>query len=174
MVKYLFRNTLNTRAHVHTHTHSPLTKIKTKTTKPNQPGKYLKVPSIVLASFMTSWHKLKSFWKKEPQLRKCSHHMGYIFLIDNWYGSGQPTVGGATPELGVLGCLRRQAEWVIRSKPVSSTPLWDPSTSVTASGFLPWVSALPFLSKECDPRVVKGIKPSPLQVDFGHGILPQQ
>lgn len=38
---------------------------------------------------------------------------------------GGPTVDGAPPGQVVLGCLRKQAEQVMGSKPLNMTPLWS-------------------------------------------------
>ena len=40
------------------------------------------------------------------------------------YGGAQPIVGGIILRLVFLGSIRKQAEQVMRSKPVSSTPPW--------------------------------------------------
>jgi hypothetical protein len=47
-----------------------------------------------------------------------------IFSISDPWGMSQPIVGGAIPRLVVLGSIRKYAEQAMRSKPVSSTPLW--------------------------------------------------
>lgn len=59
----------------------------------------------MLASVLSTWHKLESFGKKDPQLRKCHYRIDLwiIFLIDDWYGRVQPTVGDAFPGQIVLG-----------------------------------------------------------------------
>lgn len=37
--------------------------------------------------------------------------MEVIFLVGDWWGRGQPMVGGANPGLVVLGTIRKQAEY---------------------------------------------------------------
>jgi hypothetical protein len=53
-----------------------------------------------------------------------------------------PTVGGATPEQAVQGCIRKQAQQAAESKPVSNTPVLV-SASIPTSGsllrLLPWL-----------------------------------
>jgi hypothetical protein len=106
-----------------------------------------KLKSPVLNSFMPVWHKLKSFWKKKLQLGKCCHQtgpwqgFGCILLINDWCGKALITGGDATPGLVVLGPLRKQAEWTMWSKPISSIPSW-PLHQLLPLGyyleFLPW------------------------------------
>jgi hypothetical protein len=45
-----------------------------------------------------------------------------FFLISDGWGRAQPIVGGVIPGMVVLGCIRKQAEQTMGSKPVSSTP----------------------------------------------------
>ena len=64
--------------------------------------------------FMSSWHRLESFWKRDPQLRKCPPPITY------WCGRIQLTM---VPSLGcvVLGAIRKQPEEVMKSEPASGT-----------------------------------------------------
>ena len=63
-------------------------------------------------------------------MRKCLSQIGLlsslwgIFLINDRWGRAQPTVGGASPEQMILGCIRKQAEQAMGSKPASSVPPW--------------------------------------------------
>lgn len=42
-----------------------------------------------------------------------------LFFLGNWYVKVHPVVGGAIPELVVLGFIKKQAQQVMMSKPVS-------------------------------------------------------
>lgn len=58
-------------------------------------------PSLLDASEKTSTEELPPFdWPVGVS-------MGGIFLIANWCGRTQPTVGGATFEQGELGCVSK-------------------------------------------------------------------
>ena len=67
--------------------------------------------------FMSTWHKLESSEKKEPQLSYCPYQIGLwanlwcIFLIDNWWGRAHITVSGAVPGLLVLLKKKKKAGW---------------------------------------------------------------
>lgn len=85
----------------------------------------------VLVSFMSTWcHGEENYW-----LRICLRKIGlwasllviyfFFFLVSDWCGRAQPTVGGANPRLMVLGAIRNQAEQTRRSKPVRSMLLWS-------------------------------------------------
>jgi hypothetical protein len=66
--------------------------------------------SIVLADFVSIWHKLKLSQRKELQLRKYllwSSCKVFSQLVIKW---GGPLVGGAIPGLVVLCSIRKQAE----------------------------------------------------------------
>lgn len=58
----------------------------------------------VMASLMSTWHKLES----PPQDWAVGKPVGLInFLINNWSGRVQSTVGGATPGLVVLSNCKK-------------------------------------------------------------------
>lgn len=44
------------------------------------------------------------------------------FLIDDWYGWAQPTMGGTILRQGGLGCIQKQAEHNPVNKPLSIVP----------------------------------------------------
>lgn len=72
-------------------------------------------------------------------------------------------VGSATSGQMVLGCIRKQVEQNLKSKPACSSLV---SASVSASQFQPLVAALTSLwFGTCKPS-----KPFPLLVALGHGI----
>ena len=80
-------------------------------------------------AFMSAWHRLQSFWKKIPQLRKCPHQTalwaslwGIFFIDEMWIGPS--FMGRETPEWVIPGAIIKQAEQAIRTKPVSTTPPW--------------------------------------------------
>ena len=74
----------------------------------------------------------------------------------------------AVPGLMVLGCLRKQAEQALRSKPVNSTPSW-PLHQLTPPGFsLAWAPVLTFFSDGPQYGIVSPINPSlPSSLDLG-------
>lgn len=82
--------------------------------------------TATVVGFISNWHKLESFWKCKLQLRECLHkndqctNLKCILLIDCWCGRSQPTIEGATPEMIVLGYIRKQAEHTIRNKQIKS------------------------------------------------------
>lgn len=61
-------------------------------------------------------------WGEGISTEECLHHIGpgtSIFVINDWCGRGQPTVGRDAPGLVVvLNDIRKQAEQVIENKPV--------------------------------------------------------
>ena len=75
---------------------------------------------------VSTWHKLESSERKEPQLRKCFFEIQLwgIFSISDQWRRAQPVVSGAIPGLVVLGSIRRQVEQATWSKAVSSTSPW--------------------------------------------------
>lgn len=81
----------------------------------------------MLDSFTSTWLKLQTTERREPQLRKWLHSNGLqanlkgIFISDQW-GRVQNIVSGIIPELVVLGSMRKQAEQGKKSWPVSITP----------------------------------------------------
>jgi hypothetical protein len=76
--------------------------------------------TVTLASFMSTWHKLKSPERQGTSIEKNAIIIFNIFLISNWCNYWS-IVGGAIPGLVVLGSIRKQAEQTRKSKPVSST-----------------------------------------------------
>lgn len=44
--------------------------------KKTGPATVEKDTKSVLVNSMSTWHKLESFWRKEAQMRKCSHYVG--------------------------------------------------------------------------------------------------
>ena len=68
----------------------------------------------MLAGFVSTWYKLESSDRKEPQLKKCLYKIQLqgIFSIIDQKEKAQPIVGGAIPGLVVLGSIRKQAEQV--------------------------------------------------------------
>lgn len=108
---------------------------------------------VLLAQFMSTWHKHESFWKRGPQLRKYSHSIGLwasqrcVFLIDSWCASAQSSAGVATPGLVVLAAVRKQAEQAIGIKPVNSIPPW--LLDQFLFGVLPWLPS----AMACYPEV---------------------
>lgn len=124
---------------------------------------------VLLAHFMSTWHKNKSFWKRGPQLRKYSHSIGLwasprcIFLIGSWCTNAQSSVSVATPRLVVLGAIRKQSEQPIGIKPVNSIPSWLPDQFLF--GVLPWVPSV----IACYPEVwYKPFHPQLLSVTVFH------
>ena len=85
--------------------------------------------------------KLEASGRREPQLMKCVHeiHQWGILSIINQWRMVQLIERGAIPVLVALGSIRREAEQVIWSKPISSTPH---GICITLSpGFCPvWIS----------------------------------
>jgi hypothetical protein len=81
--------------------------------------------SVVLAGFVcqldTSWsyHRERCLHYRNVSMR--SSCKTFSQLVMEWEG---PTMGGAIPELVVLGSIRKQAEQVRGSKPVNSIPPW--------------------------------------------------
>jgi hypothetical protein len=66
---------------------------------------------------LSTWHKLGSSWKKEPQLWKSLTWRlicGSIFLINDWWGKVQPTEESDTPGQVVLGEIRKQEAKSVR------------------------------------------------------------
>jgi hypothetical protein len=45
-------------------------------------------------------------------------------LVNDSYGRAQPIVDSAIPGQIDLGCIRKQAEQAMRSKPANNTPSW--------------------------------------------------
>jgi hypothetical protein len=88
-------------------------------------------------------------------LRKCLHKIRVwasqkgIFLINDSCGRAQSTVGGATNGLVILSSVRKQAEHVMKRKPVSSIPPWPvPCSRLQVPAqleFLPWIPSM-----DCD------------------------
>lgn len=101
------------------------------------------IQSTVLASFYVTWHKKESLDKRKFWQRKCFRHIyvyvcsyACVFLIGNWYGDSQLTLGYVTPGQVVLDAVRKQIEKARRSKPGTGVPPWSLLL------FLPWVLAL--------------------------------
>ena len=83
---------------------------------------------------------------KEPQLRTWLHkiQLESSFSMTDQCGRAQPMMGGAIPGLLILDSIRKQAEQVMGSKPVSSIP----SSSLhqfLPPGFLPCLIFCPEL-----------------------------
>jgi hypothetical protein len=70
-----------------------------------------------------------------------------IFLISDWCRKTQVLVGGSMLGSVVLGCIRKQAEQVLRNKSVSSTP-HVASASVPAFRTLPCLEFLTSFNNE--------------------------
>lgn len=75
----------------------------------------------MLINLMSTWHKLESSGKRDPQLRQCLRYdlREGIFLSSDQWVRVQPIVGGVVPGLVDLTSLRKQAKQVTGSKPVS-------------------------------------------------------
>ena len=85
-----------------------------------------------------------------------------ILLINDWYARAHFTVDGASLEQVVQACRTKQAEQVMRSKPVSSTPPWTPLQ-------FPPLCSCPDFSSWCT-IMVSWNKPFLSQVAFGHDV----
>ena len=106
--------------------------------------------NIVMHSFMSTWPKLNSFMKREPQLRICLHKVGLqvnlwgTFLTSNWCA-----VGPAQCSCDILCSggseFYKKEDWTIhKNMPVSWTPLWPPDYCsvwvpvLTSSNYKQW------------------------------------
>ena len=112
------------------------------------------IHGCMLDSFMSTWLKLESSERREPQLRKCLHNIRQqarlkgIFLFSDQWGCVQPIVGSVIPGLVVLNSMRKQNEQGIKSKPVSITPPWSLHQFLTAADFC--FSRVPILASFSD------------------------
>lgn len=126
---------------------------------------WLQVGSVTLPQFLPSktgnygecwlkstWFKLESLWSREPLLWKYLYlwaSLRCIFLIGyGWCGKHQLSEDSAIPGLAVWCAVRRQAEQVMRSKPVSGAS-FSLVLQFLSLGFCPaWVHVLTFWSDE--------------------------
>jgi hypothetical protein len=93
---------------------------------------------------VSTWHKLELSQKKELQLGKCFHEIqlgAFPWLVIKV----GPIVGGAIPELVVLGSIRKQAEQARGSKPVRNIPPW-PLHQLLLPDLLEFQSWLPLVT----------------------------
>lgn len=89
----------------------------------------LKVKCPVFFFFLSTWHRLESFWKRKPQLKKFptrwAHRQScYVFPWLIIFVVGPSYIDATPPRRVVLGSIRKQAEEALRSKLVSRTPPW--------------------------------------------------
>jgi hypothetical protein len=68
-----------------------------------------------------------------------------IFLIANWCGRAQSTVGGAIPKYVGLSYIRKVPEQAMKNKLASSVPPW------ALAQFLSWVPILASLADGLQP-----------------------
>ena len=95
---------------------------------------------------MSTWHKLESSERRESHLRKHLHKIklnasleGTVSIV---IGRGGPSPLWVVPTLGWLGSIRKMAEHVMRSKPVSSTLPWPPHQLLPPGSCPVWVPVL--------------------------------
>lgn len=86
--------------------------------------------------FLSNWHKIE---KMLPKHRLLGKSVG-MFLINDWCGRSQHTMGSATLGQVVLSYTKKQAEQAMKSKPISVVFPWS------LYQFLPWVLALTSLN----------------------------
>lgn len=94
-------------------------------------------PSM-LVNLMLTWHKLKSFGKRDSKLRKCLHNFCYRH---DGCGRTEPL---CRPWAGGPGFYKK-AGWLSHGDQGSTHMAY---ASVPASRFLPWASALTFFHDE--------------------------
>lgn len=111
--------------------------------------------SLLLYKLWVSWlasavNLTQSSHLGRGNLKNCLDQIGLwaclwcILLITNWCKQAQPTVGSATLQQVGLGCMRKLAEVMRKSKLVSSVPPRSVSALAPASRllleFVPWLS----------------------------------
>jgi hypothetical protein len=96
---------------------------------------YAYVSALVFANLMQA----RVTWENASIRLSMGTTVG-VFLIRDGCGRAQPTVGSAASGQMILGCMGRQAEKAMGSKPVNIVPLWS------LLQFLPPGSCLDFLS----------------------------
>jgi hypothetical protein len=82
--------------------------------------------------------------RKELQLGKCLHEIQLWSIVSISDQVRRPLVGGAIPDLVVLGSIREQAEQGRGSKPVSNIPPW-PLHQLLLPDLLEFLSLLPLV-----------------------------
>lgn len=93
---------------------------------------------------MSICHKLESFGKREPQLRKCPNRIDLwaslccSFFISDWCRRAQATVRSATLLAGGPWVYKK-INWESLGEHASKQHVSMASTSVPASRFLPWL-----------------------------------
>lgn len=105
-----------------------------------------------------------SNWENAPIRLACRQTWGGVFLIGDWCGRAQTTVGSATLGWVVLDHKRKQTEQARRSKPVSRVPSWplfQVCLQLPAFRFLPWL--LWSWPENCEAD-----KPFPSCIAFSH------
>lgn len=100
--------------------------------------------ACVLHSFMSTPPKVESFGKVKTQLRKCPHQIALgqardTFLIHDWWGRTQISVGGTIPGLVVTTSPRNQAEESTSEQASNEHHSSTVLASAPASRFLPWL-----------------------------------
>jgi hypothetical protein len=111
----------------------------------------IKWENCVLATFVSTWHKLESFRKRELHLRKIPLpdwpvDKPEVPCLDQLVVREHParfTVSCATPGHVVLSSIGKRVEKAMRSKPLSSTPPWPQLLFLPLGSFLELMSHLP-------------------------------
>lgn len=107
--------------------------------------------TIVLASFITTWYKWGSFWKREPQLRNCPYKIGLwailwcIFLI----GVGGFGSRWAVSSLGQWSWLLWKAVYISQEEQARKQHSCMVSLSVSVSGVMACLSSCFSFSQWC-------------------------
>lgn len=102
--------------------------------------------SLFLSTQLELSEKRELHWENPSTRLTCRKAYGSILYWVNWFGRAQPIINGATPGQVVLGHVRKLAEQVLWSKPVSHVPSWH------LLQFLSWVTALMSLCDRVSPE----------------------
>lgn len=100
-------------------------------------------PDSSAVNFISTRHKLDSFWKRKLPLRNTftkftSRYTWFIFLIEYSYWRTQLTICGTSPEFMVMETIRSKTEQAVRNKPVISNPWWSLYQFLFPVSFLGW------------------------------------
>lgn len=100
--------------------------------------------------FLCQSDTLKSFRKREAQLRKMPHQIPVvksngIFRVDDWWCRTQLIVEGAKIGLVLLRCMRKQTEQAMGRKSICSIPSWS-LLQFPVTRLIPWVPTLTSLA----------------------------
>ena len=127
--------------------------------------------SVVLANFMSAWHRLESSERREPQLRNISKDLAVGHFLSNRWRRAQPTVGGAIPGLVVLCSIRTRLSSCGKEASKQRLP-WSLYQILLSGSCSVWIPVLTSLDDEQWYGGVSQINPFSTAC-FGDGVSSQ-